>query len=353
MERLRLKSLTPQQAEDLRAFMRACKDARLLKRAQIVWLSHQGLPVEEIARLLDISPDTVREWIRRYEERGLDGLRDEERPGRPLLATPLYVSTLLAWVPRSPEKAGYPVQGWTAWLLRDHLERVTGIRISDERVRQLLVEHGFRHSRPKLWLWSPDPEYEKKVARIRKMLEEVPDSTVVLFEDETEVHLNPRVQACWQRGQRKVRAAGRDAKLHLFGAVNFGSLRVHRRLCKRQRSVEFLGLLRQLLRAYPGKNVILVLDNYGIHWSRRVRKFLESGEGRRVALVFLPTYSPNLNIIEPFWKFVKAKVASNRFHGSIERLRGAVNRFFRGYERGKIPAFRFPTGIWKNFVGAT
>lgn len=353
MERLQVKPLTPQQAEDLRAFMRASKDARLLKRAQIVWLSHLGKSVNEITDLLDISPETVREWLRRYEERGLDGLRDEERPGRPLLATPLYVSTLLAWVPRSPEKAGYPVQGWTAWLLRDHLEGATGIRISDERVRQLLVEHGFRHSRPKLWLWSPDPDYKKKVARIRKMLEEVPDNTVVLFEDETEVHLNPRIQACWQRGQQKVPAAGRDAKLHLFGAVNFDALRVHRRLCKRQRSVEFLGLLRQLLRVYPRKNVILVLDNYAIHRSRRVGEFLESEEGRRVALVFLPTYSPNLNIIEPFWKFVKARTVSNRFHGSIERLRKAVNRFFRGYERGKIPAFRFPTGLWKDFLGAT
>ncbi|MEM3164007.1 MAG: transposase, partial [Halobacteria archaeon] len=96
----------------------------------------------------------------------------------------------------------------------------------------------------------------------------------------------------------------------------------------------------------------LVLDNYAIHRSRRVREFAEGEEGRRVALVFLPTYSPNLNITEPFWKFVKAGAASNRFHGSVERLREAVNRFFRGCERSKIPAFRFPTGIWGDFFGA-
>ncbi|MEM3208249.1 MAG: transposase, partial [Halobacteria archaeon] len=119
---------------------------------------------------------------------------------------------------------------------------------------------------------------------------------------------------------------------------------------ERERDADLLDIspetVREWLRRYEerginglreGKN--LVLDNYAIHRSRRVREFVEGEEGRRVALVFLPTYSPNLNIIEPFWKFVKAGAASNRFHGSVERLREAVNRFFRGCERGKIPAF--------------
>jgi transposase len=77
---------------------------------------------------LDISPDTVRYWIKRYEEKGIDGLKDEDRPGRPPVITPFYLETLLALVPKSPREAGYPINGWTTQLLSHHLERITNKR---------------------------------------------------------------------------------------------------------------------------------------------------------------------------------------------------------------------------------
>lgn len=79
--------MSEQEIEDIRVFMRSTKDARLLKRTQMVWLPHLGRSLGEIADLLDIHPETVREWIHRYKDRGLEGLGDKPRPGRPPLVS--------------------------------------------------------------------------------------------------------------------------------------------------------------------------------------------------------------------------------------------------------------------------
>ncbi|MFQ5885565.1 MAG: IS630 family transposase [Thermoplasmata archaeon] len=342
--------MSEQEIEDLRVFMRSAKDARLLKRAQMIWLSHLGRSVKEIADLLDIHPETVREWIHRYEEGGLEGLRDEPRPGRPPLANSLYMETMLELVPKSPRIVGYPWNNWTLGSLRNHLHRITGIRISEERVRQLLGEHGVRFTRPKLHLVSPDPEYDEKKARIEELKKNVPKDSVLLFEDETELHLNPAIERKWQSHQERILAAGQDRKINLFGVVDYETEEVHHRHCKRKRSVDFIGFLWQLLRAYPGRRILIVLDNYVTHKTEKVLEFLQR-TGERIKLIFLPTYSPQLNIIEPWWKYVRSKVASNINHGNIDGLKRVAKGFYRAYKRGTVLTFNFNGKSRKNLFG--
>ncbi|TET91144.1 MAG: helix-turn-helix domain-containing protein [Methanomassiliicoccales archaeon] len=119
-----VKRMSEEETEDLRVFMRSAKDARLLKRAQIVWLSHLGRSVQEIADLLDIHSETVREWVHRYNEKDLEGLRDEPRPGRPPLVNSLCVETMLELIPKSPRIVGCLWNNWTLGLLKNHLNKI-------------------------------------------------------------------------------------------------------------------------------------------------------------------------------------------------------------------------------------
>jgi len=336
-----VRELSPQEEEDLRVFMRATRDVRLLKRAQIVWMSHRGKTVPEIARDLDMDEDTVRTWIRRYEHDGLDGLRDKPRPGRPATVTSLFVETLLDWVPKSPVLAGKASYTWTLGMLRDHLEEITGIRVSVERVRQILLVHGIRFTRPKLHLESPDPDYDAKVEAIRNAVTRAAQQpeTVILFEDEADFHLNPFVRPCWQDERRRVRAAGINEKRFVFGAVDLEEKGVHQRVCKRKRAREFIAFLRQLRTAYPGRRLLVVLDNFGIHKTRKVDRFLDEDGG--IELLFLPTYSPQLNPIEPFWKHEKNRVLANVFHGTAPAMYDAVRWWYKRYRRGTTQPFRF------------
>lgn len=346
-----VRTLTEKELEQLRMLLRHVQASRLKDRYQAIWFSHLGKSVQEIARLLDVSEDTVRRWIHRFEEDGFDGLADDYRSGRPPEATRRYVERLLELVHIRPLHMGYPRTAWTLALLAAHMEGETGVELSGERIRQLLLKNGIRFRRAKLRVVSDDPLYELKKRRIERLLAAPPKRTVILFEDETELHLNPRIQKTWQRvGEpMKVNAAGKDRKLNLFGTVNPGTGTVVTRFCRHKRSAAFVAFLRQVARRYRGWKVKIVLDNYGVHFTKRVRDFLDECDGK-IELVPLPTYSPHLNPIEGFWLFLKSHVLSNHLYKDMVELKRTVLRFLRHIESGKTEGYNFPVKNGKNLV---
>jgi transposase len=91
-----------------------------------------------------------------------------------------------------------------------------------------------------------------------------------------------------------------------------------RESCDAERVVE---LLRKIRAANPGKRLLLVLDNASYHHAAPV---MRAAKVLRIELLYLPAYSPNLNLIERFWKFLKRKVARNRYYATFAEFRTAV-----------------------------
>ena len=82
-------------------------------------------------------------------------------------------------------------------------------------------------------------------------------------------------------------------------------------------------VLKQIRQANPGKRLLVVLDNAPYNHALAVT---EAAKALRIELLYLPTYSPNLNLIERFWKFLKRKVARNRYHATFAEFRVAVQK---------------------------
>ena len=170
----------------------------------------------------------------------------------------------------------------------------------------------------------------------------VPAGSVLLFEDESELDLNPIISKTWQqRGyQTKVTSPGINKRVCIFGAVEYKEHKVTYKLAPRKTGEYFLSFLYQLLAQYKGKKIFLVLDNVSSHFTKRNKAFLEHHKGK-IQFVRLPTYSPHLNPIEPFWRFFKSKVCANHFHGNRAGIIHAVHQFFWAYRNGVIPPFKF------------
>jgi len=348
-----VRQLSDEEIDTVRWALRNVQDGRLAVRYQAIWFSHLGKSVQEIAELLDVSEESVRNWIHIFEEEGFEGLVDDWRSGRPPKATSEYVEMLLDLVHKSPLLLGYPRTSWTLALLAEVMEERTGISLSRERIRQLLLKNGMRFRRAKLRVVSDDPLYEEKRGRIERLLATPPKRTVILFEDETELHLNPRIQRTWQDlgSPMKVDAAGKDRKLNLFGAVNPRTSTLVTRFCQHKRGSDFVAFLRQVTDRYRGWHVKIVLDNYSVHLTKRVRDYLEGLDGR-VELVAMPTYSPHLNPIEGFWLFLKSHVLSNHLYGDLRELKRTVQRFLRHIEAGKTEGYDFPVKNGKNLFAS-
>ena len=346
-----VRQLTQDEVDTFRRVSKCAIDGRLALRYQAIWFSHLGKSVQEIAELLDVSVESVRNWIHIFEEDGFEGLADDWRSGRPPKANEAYIERLLDMVHISPLLVGYSVTSWTLPLLAEYMGKETGVRLSGERIRQLLLKNGMRFRRPKLHVVSDDALYGQKRERLERLLAAPPKRTVVLFEDETELHLNPRIKKTWQEVGSPIRvdAAGKDRKLNLFGTVNPEAATLVTRFCKHKRGNDFVGLLKQVARRYRGWDVKIVLDNYSVHFTKRAQDYLE-GLDERIELVPLPTYSPHLNPIEGFWLFLKSHALSNHLFEDIGGLKRNVQRFLRHLETGRVERYRYPVRNGKNLV---
>jgi transposase len=88
----------------------------------------------------------------------------------------------------------------------------------------------------------------------------------------------------------------------------------------------FLQFLQYTLDQYPDQHVVMVLDNAKIHRANVLQPFLQEHE-EPFTFVFLPPYSPNLNVVKRIWGWLKESVIANRFHPNRKELRESVVSF--------------------------
>ncbi len=167
---IEIPALGPEQLAALEQLYRTTRVVRLRTRAQMVLLAaEQRLTAAAIAQIVRLSEETVRRWLKRYLAEGIEGLRDVPRPGTPVKVTEEYKEGLLWAVRRRPRSLELPFSLWTLRRLADYMAEQTGIRVEYETVRVHLKAAGIVLSRPQHTISSPDPEYEVKKRRLRKL----------------------------------------------------------------------------------------------------------------------------------------------------------------------------------------
>lgn len=124
-------------------------DLRLRQRAQIIRLLHKGHKPATIAELLSISTGPVHYWHIRWREKGLEGLREKPRSGRPRLGDEGYRQKLAEVLETDPQKLGLAFTVWTPARLLTYLEQETGVVMHENTLRNLLDELDYVYRRPK------------------------------------------------------------------------------------------------------------------------------------------------------------------------------------------------------------
>jgi hypothetical protein len=229
--------------------------------------------------------------------------------GHPKVAPP-DEEALQQAVERTPRDAGQPCSTWTCAALASYLAQHGHITVSDETVRRHLHALGYAVIRPVVSIRSPDPRYAEKLAMLREyQAQAVRGEVTLLFEDELDLQRLPGIIGCWtKRGtQRTVLTPGTNQKRYGFGAVNARPGASTRLISERKNRDSFCALLEALVAAscpgetWSGSKVVLVVDTFSIHRSKATKRVLERYADRSTVCE-LPTYAPQLNVIELLWK---------------------------------------------------
>jgi transposase len=327
--------------------LRRCRNAGLRTRYLIIINLLNGRNAYETAEVLGIHNTTVYRVAKRFcrcEEAGLLDAR-EDNGGQKLGEA--YLGTLHKIVRGSPQEYGWRRPTWTRELLVETMTRQTGVRIALTTMSRALALIQARRGRPRPRVRCPWPKavQTRRLNWIRTLLQTLPRDHVGVYEDEVDVHLNPKIGLDWMGlGQQKdVMTPGKNQKRYLAGALDVRTKRVVWVEGERKTSALFLDLLDKLLETYPQAKVIhVVLDNYRIHKSEIVEAALAGYLRDRIELHFLPPYSPDHNRIERVWQDLHANVTRNHTCPNMVSLMQEVRYYLRKRNR-KLVQTKRPT----------
>jgi len=135
-------------------------DLRVRQRATMIRMLHLGKKPSEVAELLSVQPSKVYYWHKRWREEGLEGLADRPRSGRPKATNDQYRQLLAQVIEQDPQELGYAFTVWDSKRLMTHLEKETGIQVTERTFLNILAEEEYVYRRPKHTL---DPLQDKVV----------------------------------------------------------------------------------------------------------------------------------------------------------------------------------------------
>jgi transposase len=298
------------QATDKRIFSRLCA---------LLWID-EGMSQERVAQLLGFTPRQVRKWVRLYRTKGLDGLTTLHYQGDPGRLQRSQIERL-----KTEIQAG---RFHTARQIGDWIEQTFRVRYSESGIKALLRRIGASYHKVSGFFWKADRQKQRAfVRKYRRHARQAGPTTRRYFVDACHpVWGMGLLYSCWLLvGQRFYVGVGDGRKrLNILGAYSPDDHDyVDLRLTKENITGEqFIKLLEKLRAKHPEtEKFILYLDNAKYYSKPVVQEWLATH--REFRLVFLPAYSPNLNLIERLWKFLR-KRALSCWHRTFEAMQAAV-----------------------------
>jgi transposase len=302
--------------------------AGLAQRARIVLLAAEGTSNTVIAERVGVTRQTVVTWRGRYAERGLAGLDDEPRSGRPRQVD--HRAIVAATLKPPPKRLG--VTHWSSRLMAARLG------VGNATVARAWRDYGVQPWRSETFKFSTDPELVGKVTDVVGLYLAPPENAIVLCVDEkSQIQALDRTPKMlpMQPGlpERRTHDYVRHGTTTLFAALEVATGKVTAAVKPRHRHQEFLAFLKQVARAYPdegtGQELHLVMDNYAAHKRIEVRDWL--ADNPRVHVHFTPTSGSWLNLVEVWFGIIERQAIRRGTYASVKDLNAKIRTFIDGW----------------------
>ena len=296
---------------------------------------------------MGVSLRRVAYWCVHGDPDNLETLEDGRKKGNFKKATQEYIELLLEVVDKEPQDLGYEFGRWTGKRLAEHLEGITGIKLSKSQISRILSREKYVYIWGKYSLEDKQDikkreAFKEKLAEYLKLAKEKPESIQVWFWDECGFSLRVIRRRCWtKKGKReKVKRQRRRGRVNMMGGLRYSD---KKRICfaiNKENSETFYEQLKQLNNQIcqewssqgnnpqefreKGPKIVIILDNASFHKKQEFLDKIES-ELPKIKLEFLPPYSPDYNLIELVWHSAKEYLAHREFE-TKEELEKVVNR---------------------------
>ena len=289
---------------------------RVQRRMEAVLLKSKGLPHNEICRLTGISGNTLRSYLKDYQDGGIGKLK-EIRFYKPQSDLVEHKNTIEAYFREHPPASIKEAMA--------KIEELTGIRRSENRVREFLKSIGMKRMKVGMIPAKADPDEQKEFLENElapRLSEAQEGKRIVFFTDAAHFVLAPFLGFLWCFVRIFIRAPAGRKRFNVLGALDAVTHELitvcNDTYINAQSVCDLLWLIAERNFEVP---VTLVLDNARY---QKCRIVWELAEALDIELLYIPSYSPNLNLIERLWKFVKKKCLWSKYYSDFGDFKNAI-----------------------------
>jgi transposase len=322
--------LKPEQVADLKQAHKQIRDKRSADRVKAVLMLNRGFSPSQVAQALLLDETTVSRYRKQYRRQDLKGLLQTRYFGGKTTLTAGQEAELKEYLQGNTKRTAREAADW--------IKKTYRVKFSVAGVTKLLHRLGFTYKKPRIVPGKADrlkqEEFLRKYEEIKQGLS---FRDQIYFADAAHPQHNPRPSCGWilkgKDNDKLVKTNSGRERLNLSGAL---SLKEHTAIVLEEKTINSsstIRLLKKLAIKQPGGKIYLVLDNAAYYHSRQVKAWLK--KHRRFKFLYLPSYSPNLNLIERLWRFFHAKVTWNRYFETLKEFRRVTLKFFRNLQKYK------------------
>ena len=318
--------LTIKQCKEYKELHKKCKNKHFADRIKsILWLN-DGDKYEEIARRLMLDEVTIRRYHKQYQDGGIDALIKDDYKGSEPYLSQYQQNELIAYLEENICLSSKEVCCY--------VEKQYGMKYSVKGMTNLLHRLGFVYKKPKHLPSKANREaQEASLKRYEELKATKEAKDRIYFIDGCHPMHNSQLSYGWfKKGKEKfIKANTGRKRVNINGAYNAEEKKVIVREDESINSQSTIALIKQIKEQQCEGIIYLVADNATYYRSRIVKEFLN--ENQRVKMLFLPPYSPNLNLIERLWKFLKKKVIYNEYYEKFAVFKEKIMETLKNTER--------------------
>lgn len=317
-------TLTEEQVTQLKLAHKQTREKKLADRIKAILYVHFGLSYREIAKLLLFDEVTVRRYYKQFQERGIEGLLEYRYSGGYSRLTTIQKQGIKDYFKEHTPR--------TAKEAVDQIQKTHGVVYSMIGVTKLLHRLGFVYKKPKVIPGKVDRlKQEAFLQTYQETKAKLGSNDSMYFLDSTHPQHNTKPSYGWilkgKANDKYIKTnSGRD-RLNLNGALNINDKTAIVLEEKTINAIAMINLLGVIAKKQRRGKVYVVLDNAKHHHAVVVRRWRLHHP--RFKFMFLPTYSPNLNLIERLWRFFHQKVTWNRYFETFKEFKSTTLEFFK------------------------
>jgi transposase len=320
-------------------------------RAQIVLAAARGRSSARIAAGLHVTVDTVRKWRGRFAARGLDGLKDLPRSGRPRRISALERAAVCALACQLPAATGVPLSRWTAPELAAELSAQGLVSpVSPSSVLRILAEHPIKPWRYQSWIFPRDPDFAAKASVILGLYQGTyqgqplrPGDRIVSVDAKPSIQARARCHATGPpapgRPVRMEHEYDRAGALALLAALDVRTGKVFASCPQTTGIAPFMALMGQVMSQEPyvsAPRVFVIVDNGSDHRGKKAARRLHDAYSNAI-MIHTPVHASWLNQVEIVFSIVQKKVLTPNDFPSTGQLAATLLAFIDRYNQTARP----------------